>query len=267
MILDANVHATLSGRWFATDHDAGLDSLLAKLDATGVDRAILTGLPGELPTGDVLELCARAEGRLLPVGAFDPAAYPSADAVRRAAREQLSGRGLLGVKLHPRLGRYDVLDERVAALLDELDSWNERLAVWICTFLHVPGMRPIRGPVESLCELVGRHPELRFVLVHGGGPDLLRLATAVRPAPNALLDLSYTLTHLCRSSVRLDLEQLLHNFERRLVFGSDHPEADMGVARDILGLLADRDAAALVLGGNLERELGLGRMQTAGVAA
>jgi uncharacterized protein len=247
VIVDANVHATRDGTWFSTGLDASLGRLLGELDRAGVERAVLTGLTGACPTEDVLALCGEAGGRLIPVAAFDPSAHDSPEAVRRAAREQLAGRGLLGVKLHPRLGRYDVLDDRVLALLDELAGWDERLGVWICTLLHVPGLRLRRGPVEALCELVGRTPELPFVLVHGGGPDLLRLATAVRSAPNALLDLSYTVTHLGGSSIDADLAHLLQTFDERLVFGSDFPEGDVSEA------LARLAAPPNVLGGNLAR--------------
>ncbi len=256
MILDANVHATRDGRWFDTGRDARLGSLLAAMDGAGVDRAVLTGLIGAAPTADVLALCAEADGRLLPVGAFDPAAHASPDAARRAARRELAGRGLVGVKLHPRLGRYDVLDDRVLALVDELAGWEERLGVWICTLLHVPGLRPRCGPVEALCELVGRWPDLLFVLVHGGGPDLLRLATAVRPSHNALLDVSHTVTHLRDSSVTDDLRHLLATFERRLVFGSDFPEQGIADARRQIEALATPEAAVRVLGANLQAALG-----------
>jgi predicted TIM-barrel fold metal-dependent hydrolase len=257
MIIDANVHATRHGRWFDTDLDCSLGALLHAMDRAGVDRAVLTGIAGQMSTADILAMCGEAGGRLLAVPAFDPSAYPTPDAVRRAACDQLAERGLTGVKLHPRFGRYDVLDERVLALLEELSGWDIRLGVWICTLLHVPGLRPLRGPVEALCEIVGRFPELTFVLVHGGGPDLLRLATAVRSAGNALLELSYTITHLRSGSVGLDLELLIATFEQRLVFGSDHPEGDISAARAGLAELAAPEAARLVLGENLHRALGL----------
>jgi predicted TIM-barrel fold metal-dependent hydrolase len=260
MIVDANVHASLDGAWFGTGHDATLERLLGDMDGAGVDAAVLTGLPGQVPTSAVLSLCGRAPYRLFPVGAFDPCAHASPREVCTAARRELRGRGLLGVKLHPRLGRYDVLDDRVLALLDEVAGWEEPFAVWICTFLHVPGMRPRLGPVEALCEIVGRTPELPFVLLHGGGPDLLRLATAVRSASNAFLDLSYTITRFRNTSVQLDLEHLLTNFESRLVFGSDFPEADISTARSVLEDLAGRaNPAAIpgVLGENLCRAIKL----------
>lgn len=260
MIVDANVHASLDGSWFGSGHDARLERLLDDMDAAGVDRAILTGLVGPLPTPAVLTLCEQAAGRLLPVGAFDPTSHGPPAEVRAAARRELAGQGLLGVKLHPRLGRYDVLDDRVLALVDEVASWDEPFALWICTFLHVPGLRPRSGPVEALCELVGRAPAVPFVLVHGGGPDLLRLATAVRGAHNAFLDLSYTITRFRNTSVQLDLDHLLETFDQRLVYGSDFPE---GSIADTVRLLEERAArahpAALpdVMGGNICRALGL----------
>jgi predicted TIM-barrel fold metal-dependent hydrolase len=260
LIIDANAHVTRDGRWFDTGHDASLGRLLAELDAAGVDRAVLTGLSGATSTKDVLALCAEADGRLLPVGPFDPSAHPSPAQACAHARRELSGRGLLGVKLHPRLGGYDVLDDRVLAFLDDLATWPEQPAVWICTFLHVPGMRPRSGPVEALCEIVGRHPDVQFVLAHGGGPDLLRLAAAVRAAPNALLDVSFTINRYHGSSVQLDLAHLLTTFENRLVFGSDFPEVEPRRARALLEELvteAEPDALSKVLGGNLCRALAL----------
>jgi predicted TIM-barrel fold metal-dependent hydrolase len=260
VVIDANAHASRDGRWFDTDHDASLARLLAELDAARIDRAVLTGLPGANSTDDVLALCADADDRLLPVGPFNPCAFSTAAEACAQARRELAGRGLLGVKLHPRLGRYDVLDDRVIAFLDDLATWDERPAVWICSLLHVPGLRPRSGPVEALCEIVGRYPDVQFVLAHGGGPNLLSLATAVRSAPNALLDLSYTLTHYHGTSVQLDLAHLLTTFENRLVFGSDFPEEAPTRARALLEDLAtgtDPETLPKVLGGNLRRALAL----------
>ena len=187
VVVDANAHVTRDGRWFDTGHDASLSRLLAELDAASIDRAVLTGLPGA-------DLDRRRAGAVRR-GRRPAAAGRRVRSVRAsqpgrgvcAARRELSGRGLLGVKLHPRLGRYDVLDDRVLAFLDDLGTWDERPAVWICTFLNVPGMRPRSGPVEALSEIVGRRPDLQFVLAHGGGPDLLRAGhRGAQPAQRAV---------------------------------------------------------------------------------
>jgi predicted TIM-barrel fold metal-dependent hydrolase len=250
LIVDANLHATLSGRWFDTDVDAGLGRLIHELDAGDVERAVLTGVPGYVDTAEVLELCRLGDGRLLPVGSFNPCAYGSVREMRQAAGHDLRDRGLLGVKLHPRLGRYDPLDDRVLAFLDEVAGWDERLAIWVCSLFHAPGVALRKGPVESACDLVGRTPELTFVLAHGGGPHLLAMATALRPAPNVYLDLSWTATRLAGSSIRLDIAHLLDTFDRRLVFGSDFPEVSIAEAIGSLRSVAG-DAASAVWGSNL----------------
>jgi predicted TIM-barrel fold metal-dependent hydrolase len=256
LIVDANVHATLSGRWFDTDVDAGLERLIEELDAGDVERAALTGVPGYVETGEVLELCRLAGGRLLPVGSFNPCAYAGCEEACQAAASELRDRGLLGVKLHPRLGRYDPLDPRVLAFLEEVAGWDEPLAVWVCSLFHAPGVALRKGAVASACELVGRTPELTFVLAHGGGPDLLAMATAVRPAHNVYLDLSWTATRLIGSSVRLDLAHLLETFDRRLLFGSDFPEVSIPDAvRSLRELAGDTDLP--VWGANLAGLLAL----------
>jgi predicted TIM-barrel fold metal-dependent hydrolase len=258
-VLDANVHATRDGRWFDTGHDASVGRLLGEMDEARVDRAALVAVPGLMTTEDVLATCADHPDRLLPVGAFAPQAWDSPASAARAARAELKDRGLLGFKLHPRLGGYDPLDARVLAVLEEAAAWEQRPAVWICTLLRGPGLRLRKGAVDTLSELVHRHPEITFVLAHGGGPELLALATAVRAAPNAYLDLSFTLTHFHGSSVDLDLRHLMRTFDNRLLFGSDFPEARIPEARAICeGHAAEADPAALpkLLGANLLRATG-----------
>ena len=73
----------------------------------------------------------------------------------------------------------------------------------------------------------GPQPRPRVRVGARGGPDLLRLATAVRSAPNALIDISYTITRFQGTSVHLDLAHLLTTFDHRLVYGSDFPEAEL----------------------------------------
>ena len=259
MIVDANVHVTSDGRWFDTSVDASVDTLLGQLDEAGVERAVVVGLPGQTTNDEVLAICARHPDRLLPVGSFDPAAHEDESRLLAAARAELKDHGLLGFKLHPRLGGYDPLDPRVETLLEEVASWDPTPPVWLCTLLHSPRVRLGKPPVETIHQLVDRHPALTFVLAHGGGADLLALASAVRASPNAFVELSYTLTHFAGSSVEQDIAWLMHTFERRVMFGSDFPEWRVGDALSTLQrLLADvpSESAARVLGGNLAKVLG-----------
>jgi predicted TIM-barrel fold metal-dependent hydrolase len=144
--------------------------------------------------------------------------------MRATARSELQDVGLAGVKLHPRLNGYDLLDPGPRAFLEELASWKVAPVVWLCTFLHHSGRPMSKGVVETLHEVAVTYPRLRFVFAHAAGADCLRLATAIRSCRNVVLDLSYTLVKFAGSSVDADLRHLLETFDRRLVFGSDFPE-------------------------------------------
>jgi predicted TIM-barrel fold metal-dependent hydrolase len=84
--------------------------------------------------------------------------------------------------------------------------------------------------VDTIHELVGQFPALTFVLLHGGGSWILQLAEAIRDCPNAFLDISFTLQRYRTSSVTADLQYLVSNFDRRLIFGSDFPEISIASA-------------------------------------
>lgn len=254
MVVDALTHVTPDGRWFDTALDASEGSLLRQLDDAAIERAVVVALAGHVPNDFIVGLADRHGDRLLPVGGFNPGAWPTTAQVATEARAQLRDAGLVGVKLHPRMHRYDPLDPRVLALLGEMSAWPAPPAVWLCTLFHYRGGALRKPPVETIYELVNSFPGLRFVLAHGGGPDLLRLATAVRPCPNALLDLSFTLVRFAGSTVDTDLRYLLGAFDRRLVFGSDFPEIPVTEARTALeniGAGAKSGAVARVLGQNL----------------
>lgn len=252
--IDALTHVTPDGRWFGTSRDASEANLLRDLDAAGIECAVVVTIAEQVSNEFVIGLSARHGSRLLPVGGFNPVAWPSTTQVALEARAQLRDAGFLGVKLHPRLHRYDPLDPRVFALLEEMSGWAAPPALWLCTMFHHQGGSLRKGPVESIYELVNTFPRLRFVLAHGGGPDLLRLSTAVRHCPNAVLDISSTLVRFAGSTVETDVRYLLSTFDRRLVFGSDFPEISVTEARTVLdrvGSSAKPGAVARVLGQNL----------------
>ena len=259
MIIDANAHATADGKWFNTDHDASLDRLLREMDAAGVDRAVVTGIPGYLSTSEVLRVTSEHPERLIPVGAFDPSRFSSCEQAVSGARDTLRDRGIVGFKLHPRLNRYDPLEQHCLAVLDEISTWPQVPLVWICTFLHGPGIILKKPSVETLCELAVRFPAVNFVFVHGGGPDLLRLATAARSLPNTHFDLSYTMTRFAGSSVTLDLQYLFKTFDERLLFGSDFPEVGVPDATFAFSSLTQeipQESIANISGQNLLRLIG-----------
>lgn len=260
MIVDSLTHVTPDGRWFGTNLDASEAQLLRQLDESGTQRAVVVALAGYIENRFVLDLCHRHPGRLIPCASFNPAGYSNSEEARRHLREELRGSSYKALKLHPRLNRYDPLDARCLAVLEETASWERPLPVWLDTLFYYRGGSLSKPPVDTIHELVGRFPSLSFVLLHGGGSWILQVAEAIRDCPNAFLDVSFTLQRYEGTSLAGDIRYLLSSFDRRMVFGSDFPEVGVGAALQGFRNVADgisSDKCSNVLGANLSRILNL----------
>jgi predicted TIM-barrel fold metal-dependent hydrolase len=260
MIFDSLTHVTPDGRWFETELDASEPELLRQLEETETQRAVVVALAGNVDNRFVLEVCQRHPGRLVPCASFNPAAYADAEKACTDLCAELKGSHYKALKLHPRLNRYDPLDPRCLAVLEEIASWKQPLPVWLDTLFYYRGGELRKPPVDTIHELVGRFPSLPLVLLHSGGSWILQVAEAVRDCPNAFLDISFTLQRYRSSSIAADLRYLLNNFDRRVVFGSDFPEVGIGSALHTFREIADGvspEKCTNVLGANLNRILGL----------
>lgn len=260
MIFDSLTHVTPDGRWFETGLHASEKELLRQLDEAEVQRAMVVALAGHIENSFVLEVCQRHPTRLVPCASFNPAAYASAEVACASLRAELRGLHYRALKLHPRLNRYDPLDPRCLAVLEEMASWDQPLPVWLDTLFYYRGGKLQKPPVDTIHELVGRFPSLPFILLHGGGSWILQVAEAIRDCPNAFLDISFTLQRYRSSSIAADLRYLLSSFDRRVVFGSDFPEVDIRMALESFREIAkgvSPDKCSNVLGANLSRILRL----------
>ena len=260
MIIDSLTHVTPDGRWFSTQHDASVDRLLREMDKAGVERSVVVALAGFIENEFVAQMCSRYQDRLIPGASIDPTAFRTPNEILLATREILSTGAFVVLKLHPRLHRYDVLDPRCLTLLEKVSEMNSPPYIWIDTFLRYRGASLQKPPVDAIHDLVGRFPSLTFVLLHSCGPDILRLADAIRDCPNTFLDISYTLRRYRGSSVELDLRYLLQTFEQRMVFGSDFPEVSIPDALkefESLSIGMTSDKRERVLEKNLGEILGI----------
>lgn len=260
MVFDSLTHATPDGRWFGTELNASESTLLRQLDEAQVQRAVVVALAGYIDNRYVLEVCRRHSDRLVPCASFNPVAYGNPLEACANLRGQLQGSEYRALKLHPRLNRYDPLDLRCLAVLEEIASWDPPLPVWLDTLFYYRGGELRKPPVDTIHELVGRFPSLPFVLLHGGGSWILNVAEAIRDSPNAFIDISFTLHRYRSSSIAVDLRHLLSSFDKRIVFGSDFPEVSIRTAWQSFGEIANgisSEKCSNILGGNLSRILGM----------
>jgi len=211
-----------------------------------------------IPNDFILEVCDRHPKQLIPGASFNPAGYETEHEAVRAFKDQLQGGSFRVLKLHPRLNRYDPLDPRSLAILEELASWEVPLPVWLDSLLYYKGGSLQKSLVDTIHEIVGRFQTINFVILHAGGSWALQLAEAIRDCQNTFLDISFTLCRYRNSSVWTDLRFLIETFDRRIVFGSDFPEFGTSQALDYFRDLTagiSTEKCANVLGANLHRIL------------
>ena len=77
--------------------------------------------------------------------------------------------------------------------------------------------------LDFLTKLINIITPNNILLMHGGGPNLLKYYEKFRFQENVYLDLSYTLIHYQKSSLENDMIFLMNKFDKRLIFGSDFP--------------------------------------------
>jgi uncharacterized protein len=174
------------------------EHLLRRLDADGIDRAVLVNYPSPDLMGFthrvnryVAEYCQAAPDRLIPMGGVHPRFTDDAAAeVRRAADA-----GVRALKVHP-----PHMGFAPNAYLSGLDGLREvyeeaqrlRLPVMIHTGTSIfPGARSRTGEPMPVDDVAVDFPELTIIIAHGGRPLWMEQAFfLVRRFPKLYMDVS-----------------------------------------------------------------------------
>jgi uncharacterized protein len=231
--------------------------LLRRLDADGIDRAVLVNYPSPDLMGFtsrvnqyVAEYCAAAPDRLIAMGGVHPRFTEDAAAeVRRAA-----DMGVRALKLHP--PHMAVEPNAYLHGLDSLRALYEeaqrlRLPVMIHTGTSIfPGARSRTGEPMPIDDVAVDFPDLTIILAHGGRPLWMEQAFfLVRRFPRVYMDVS-----------SIPPRQILRYFPRlaevadKVLYGSDWPAPGVkSMAENLQGFRAlglPAEAEAKMLDGN-----------------
>lgn len=184
--------------------------LLRRMDADGIDRAVLVNYPSPDIIGFsdrvneyVAEYCRAAPDRLFPVGGVHPRFAEDAGAAVRRAAEQ----GVRALKLHP--PHMAVAPNAYLHGLDALRALYEEaqrlgLPVMIHTGTSVfPGARSRLGEPMAVDDVAVDFPDLTLVLAHGGRPLWMEQAFfLVRRFPRVYLDVRASRRARCSATSR-----------------------------------------------------------------
>lgn len=229
------------------------EHLLRRLDADGIERAVLVNYPSPDLMGFshrvndyVAEYCKAAPARLIPMGGVHPRfAEDAAAEVRRAAEA-----GVRALKIHP--PHMAVEPNAYLHGLDALRAIYEEaqrlaLPVMIHTGTSIfPGARSRAGEPMPVDDVAVDFPDLTIVIAHGGRPLWMEQAFfLVRRFPRVFMDVS-----------SIPPKAILRYFPRllevadKVLYGSDWP------APGVRSMAANlRDFRALELPEDAQRKM------------
>ena len=238
------------------------EHLLRRLDADGIERAVLVNYPASLfgfthrVNDYVADYCGAAPDRLIAMGGVNPRFPEDAAAEVRRAKE----RGVRALKLHP--PHMGIEPNEYLRGLDSLRALYEeaqrlRLPVMIHTGTSIfPGARSRIGEPMAVDDVAVDFPDLVIVLAHGGRPLWMEQAFfLVRRFPNVYMDVSGV-----PPKKALEYFPRLEEIADKAIYGSDWPSPGVksmaANARDFQALPLSPDAQRKILDTNSRKVFG-----------
>ena len=252
-IFDCVTHPAMDGDWVHPRWAGGntFQSLRGELEAANSPWAfaVTMGADAGWELEKYVQACTQPGPKLFPVAWCDPVVPPDFAAVQAM--------GYCGIKMHPRLGGFEVSDPRLPDLIQAAHAVG--LISFLCTW-PPRDANALPGGLPALERLLNDTSDCRKILLHAGGPRLTEVVSMAESREDVLLDLSYT---LCTGRVSDDeLCTVLADIPGRFCVGSDSPEISPSELRTRFDLLtADLDATTRenIACGNLFAFTGLPR--------
>jgi uncharacterized protein len=246
---------------------------IGEMEKYRIERLVMfTSVPGDHPS---LASAVKAfPERLVGYVMLDPTQPNAADQLRDSVQQQ----GLRGITLFPAMHHFYASDERLYPLYRTAAELGLPvfmhfgvLKVTIRDKLGLPNTFDLRysNPID-LHQAAIDFPTLPFIIPHFGCGYFRETLMLAAQAPNIYVDTSSSNTWLTYMPEPLDLKAVFEKTlqvlgPHRILFGTDSNAFPRGWRQDIfrqqMGILQQlhmsEEAAALILGGNIARLLGL----------
>jgi predicted TIM-barrel fold metal-dependent hydrolase len=217
-IIDTHLHLSPLVSPKASVAAASLDKDLA---ASNVERAIALHLLAQPWSAEEFAEAIAATKRLSGFINVDPC---GGDAQQRL-RYGVEKLGFIGLKLHPRLQRFDLDDASVRRLVGYAGEMD--VPVLIDAFPDGDWLMMGFDPL-AFARLAKECADTRIIIGHFGGHHCLDFMMLAKRLPNIWFDLSYSLLYYEGSSVTANLLYCCRSMKyQRIFYGSDYPDRDI----------------------------------------
>jgi len=127
------------------------------------------------------------------------------------------------LKIHPRSFDKTMNDFDLEKIFYYCNK--ENFKIFLCTYFNDnPNNFYTSDPKYIFSKSYKRYPDLKVLLMHGGCERILEFSELIRFSKNLYLDLSLTILKYTGSSVDHDIKFLFNNFDKKITLGSDFPE-------------------------------------------
>ena len=175
-------------------------------------------------------------------------------------RNSIENLGFKGLKLHPRLQKYEISDQRVSDLI----SFAGEIGVPVLIDAFPDGDWLTMGfdPLKFM-SLARKSPKTKIIIAHFGGHRCVDFMMMAKRLPNVYFDCSYSLLYYRGSSVTQNIIYCMQSMGfNRVFYGSDYPDRSINDSLDFslvefkkFGINADN--LRKIMGGNFAKLLGL----------
>jgi predicted TIM-barrel fold metal-dependent hydrolase len=136
--------------------------------------------------------------------------------------EEISKLGFRSIKIHPRANNLTLNDIDLEKIVSYSNIY--KLNLLICTYFNSDLKKTYFKDPKYILAKGLKNLKTKAILMHGGCERILEFAELIRFNDNLFLDLSLTLMKYEFSSVDNDIKYLFHNFDKKIMLGSDWPE-------------------------------------------
>lgn len=238
---EGNIKARLDGR---------VSSLLASMDAFGVEKSIVCSIATK-PTQfeSILSWSKKIRSeRIIPFPSFHPN-----DNNFRERVSQVKGEGFLGIKFHPYYQDFDIDEERLFPIYEEVIKNNLIVVMHTGFDFAFPKIRKA-DPVK-ISRIKEIFPELRLVTTHLGSWDDWDEVEKYLIGKDIYMEVSFSLEFLNKERAR---DIILRHPPTHILFGTDSPWTDQGETLSLLMRLElGKEREEMILHNNALRLLNL----------
>jgi predicted TIM-barrel fold metal-dependent hydrolase len=136
--------------------------------------------------------------------------------------EEYKRRGAKGLKLHPRIHKYNVEDVACVELVKRAGELY--MPVMICTFMDGINIK-LGNTAQAYGRLADMVPNTKIALGHAGAHHIIDFMMIAKTNENIYLDLSFSLLYFGNSTIPKDIKYVIQSMRgKRIFWGTDYPD-------------------------------------------